>query len=805
MSGLGRSVVSVQRYAAAGQSVADRQNISSLLAGVAWSGTTNITVSAPTLAAFYGDPASYGSPPDPAPFVGFGVLSVPQQADAARAVALVASYTSLTFSAVTESNTVHAYIRLANSTTSPTAHAYYPSTTVTGGDAFFGTTGLNPAMGNFDSAGAVLHEIGHSLGLKHGQDSDTYGQMNADRRDIEFSLMNYASYIGATEDFNTASASPKTFMMYDIAALQYMYGANFSAVGQRLAYSWSPTTGEMFINGVSQGAPATNTIFETIWTAGATSTYDLRNFAQNQVDDMRPGGWMLFSSNQLANLNAGSPAKPNGDIYARANVYNSLLYAGKSSSTGVPGGGPPSVAAGNSGDDSAGDVTALSAASVTDSNEAIVDQDGGDMRSLIGELLAGPGDDTIIGNAADNMIQGGAGNDTIDGGSGNDTLFGGDGNDIIYGGSGNDVIYGGAGDNMIYAGGGNDVISGGAGHDTFDLTGSHVTLVDTFADMAGDTIFGVQAGDDLDITDAEVTGATWSNGVLTLSTGSGPTLETVQLNLAGPADGSSAGFFLQPDGHGGTDILLMPAGGSGDVHMTTFDGLRYDFNAVGDFVAEQSVEPGNPWQFEIRTASWAGFTSITTELAAELGHTRVTIAAGRADPVYVDGAPDRLSVGEVQSFDGGTLSRLSPTSYRLAWNTAESVTVTDVNDTYLDWSVRLGPHDGPGSVRGLLGSNSGQANDFQLPDGTVLAQPLSEEEILGLFADAWRVARDASLFDEPFNSAPAGSSAIGPLLLQAVAGSSAMGTTAYDANSQSAGDLFDSLAATFSYRSDGGA
>src|SRR5438552_16648891 len=130
MSGVGRSVVVVPRYAAAGQSVADRQNISSVLAGSAWSGTTNITVSAPTLGAFYGVPASYGSPPDPAPFVGFSVLSAAQQTDVARAVALVASYTTLTFSAVTESNTVHATIRLANSSTSPTAHAYYPWTSV---------------------------------------------------------------------------------------------------------------------------------------------------------------------------------------------------------------------------------------------------------------------------------------------------------------------------------------------------------------------------------------------------------------------------------------------------------------------------------------------------------------------------------------------------------------------------------------------------------------------------------------------------------------------------------------------------
>ena len=50
--------------------------------------------------------------------------------------------------------------------------------------------------------------------------------------------------------------------------------------------------------------------------------------------------------------------------------------------------------------------------------------------------------------------------------------------------------------------------------------------------------------------------------------------------------------------------------------MVCFDGLAYDFQAVGDFVAVQSNDAGNPWQVQIRTASAPGATSITTGLAA---------------------------------------------------------------------------------------------------------------------------------------------------------------------------------------------
>ena len=100
----------------------------------------------------------------------------------------------------------------------------------------------------------------------------------------------------------------------------------------------------------------------------------------------------------------------------------------------------------------------------------------------------------------------------------------------------------------------------------------------------------------------------------------------------------------------------------------------------------------------------------------------------------------------MQRLDGGTLTTLGADGYRLDWTGGESLAVAN-RGVNLDLSVSLPASDGPGSVEGLLGSLTGQANDLSLPDGTVLRQPVADATLLGPFADAWRVTAGTSILD----------------------------------------------------------
>ncbi|HEY2617868.1 MAG TPA: Hint domain-containing protein, partial [Acetobacteraceae bacterium] len=178
-------------------------------------------------------------------------------------------------------------------------------------------------------------------------------------------------------------------------------------------------------------------------------------------------------------------------------------------------------------------------------------------------------------------------------------------------------------------------------------------------------------------------------------------------------------------------------------------GLYYNFQAAGEFILSQSTQPGDSFQVQIRLQPWenSSYVSVITQAAAAVGSDRVTFGVGRSNFVMVDGQSTTLSASNpTLNLAGGQLVRVSSAEYQLTWNTGEVLTVLN-GGTYLNLDIAGGPADGPGSLQGLLGSDSGAADEFALPNGTVLQQPLSASELYGEFANAWRVTQATSLLD----------------------------------------------------------
>ena len=241
---------------------------------------------------------------------------------------------------------------------------------------------------------ALMHEIGHSLGLAHphltvfkgfpllsaeyratatvgfdklGFPTDSTLDMNKEY----FTIMSYDDQTVAGE----ADTFAQTPMILDVIALQGVYGAGEGTSG---------SGNDVIAPGGDGGVASYRTYFDT----GGSDTIALTNYAS--------GGY----------LNMGT------------SIEGATHLVGVSMST-------------------------------EDENRmTVLKQNPGSLRWFYGEFenaAGSAGDDHIVGNTLDNSINGQSGNDLLFGQEGNDVLSGGAGQDTISGGAGNDILEGGAG------------------------------------------------------------------------------------------------------------------------------------------------------------------------------------------------------------------------------------------------------------------------------------------------------------------------------------------------------------------------
>ena len=211
-------------------------------------------------------------------------FSSAQADDIRQAFKEISKFVNITFVEIEEDGSSAGTIRLAMNTITDEAGNYRegiaatadpPSEEPRGGDVFFNkqfnsgnfSTGLvqNSETGVGDVT-VLYHEIFHALGMEHPVDNkETLFQESKNSREYTVMADEFSSENGA--DFNLNGNNYKvasTPMVYDIAPLQYLYGANMSHNASDTTYNYKPDT----------------PFIEAIWDAGGTDTLDFSNFSK---------------------------------------------------------------------------------------------------------------------------------------------------------------------------------------------------------------------------------------------------------------------------------------------------------------------------------------------------------------------------------------------------------------------------------------------------------------------------------------------------------------------------------------------
>lgn len=342
-------------------------------------GKTTVTYSFPWLDGVDSKFASgYGSEPTAA---SHGAMPSAEIAHIQVAFQAWANVANLSFQQVTEtSDGTVGDIRVALSSSVSGQYWGYAKLYSGGAANGHGDIWISPTYGNgsFEVGTynymAMLHEIGHALGLDHPFEGNKMPK-GFDVRN--YTIMSYTDpksvwwYNASTGQTEYLIKSP---MVYDIAAIQSIYGANMNYHADDTTYTYS----------------ATSPFIAAIWDGGGNDTIDVSDFSKGCRIDLHPGAYSTLVFDNLTTLtnNLGI-------------AFNCIIEN----------------ATGGNGDDKLTGNDVANQLVGGDGNDTLIGNGGADT------LFGGGGKDTLQGGNDADSLYGGAGKDTLTGSAGADTFF----------------------------------------------------------------------------------------------------------------------------------------------------------------------------------------------------------------------------------------------------------------------------------------------------------------------------------------------------------------------------------------------
>ena len=263
--------------------------------GITWAATPGTAV-ALTWGVRQAGPALDASG-NPAPF---SQLSAAQIAATEAALANFAEVGNLSFTRVNPGGTTNNATLLvggyASNSDGSGAYAQFPGSTAGSspdGDVWINNHWVSMTslpVGSYDYF-VFLHELGHAMGLDHPGDYNaapgetiTYNNAAQFVEDSQqFSVMSYFNAIDTEADSPTTYSD--TLMLYDIYAIQEMYGVNLTTRSGNDTYGFHATLGGAYDFTVN------NDPLLCIWDGAGIDTLDLSGFGGRQIIDLNDGAF----------------------------------------------------------------------------------------------------------------------------------------------------------------------------------------------------------------------------------------------------------------------------------------------------------------------------------------------------------------------------------------------------------------------------------------------------------------------------------------------------------------------------------
>ena len=611
----------------------------------------------------------------------------------------------------------------------------------------------------------MLHEIGHSLGLSHpGPYDASTGTPTFDANAV-FAQDNrqntVMSYFGGYD--NTAKAwtqdgarlsyeYPQTPMVYDIAAIQSLYGADTGTRIGDTVYGYNCNlvandTEKPIFDFLGNAVP----VF-SIWDAGGDhDALDCSGWAGNQLIDLMPGA---YSSVRGLNNNIG--------IAFGTTIEDAIGGSGNDVLTGndaanmLNGGAAADTMSGGLGNDSyyvddSGDVVTETSTPATEIDSVYSSVAYALTANVENLTLTGEAAVNATGNAQNNVLAGNTSANILDGGAGDDTIAGGGGSDVFF-----------------YAANGNgaDSITDFSLNDTIRVAGADFSGAVFAGDGSTAGLNQVQVGSEAGITTLSI-GTDLFQGA------------DIRIQLAGSfyagqfqAKLTDIGFNNAPVPTGIAAILtpgtedtayivsaaqLLSGWSDAGGDTLSVSGLTADHGAVADngdgtYTVTPAADYNGAMQLSYdvynglsSTAAMLSYSVAAVNDAPALTGAAAILAAGTEDIGYSVSATQLLSGWSDADGNALSVTGLAADHGGVADNGDGTYTVTPVVDYNGVMRLSYGVYDGLASTAAVLNYAVIAVNDAPAPTGVAailaagtedIAYSVSATQLLGAWSDA---------------------------------------------------------------------